>query len=61
MSHLEECEAWLRGERSTVNWIEGNVNVAQADAAYTQQAYYVVKAFAEGLVDNVTTHQEPTP
>lgn len=56
----EEALAWLQGERSMTNDLMGLepgddrqrtlVFIQQADAALTQQAYYVVKAHAEGLV-----------
>lgn len=54
----EEALAWLRGERSMVNIIqttgEGNgpwlIQTAEADAALTQQAYWIVKAHNEGLL-----------
>lgn len=55
MSYAEAL-AWLKGERSTSNYIPQDpidtwsVRIAQADAALTQQAYYVVKAHKEGLV-----------
>lgn len=56
--NLEEAKAWLRGERSTVNIIQSNadtngpwiVQTAQADAAITQQAYWIVKAHVDGLL-----------
>jgi hypothetical protein len=54
---FEEALAWLRGERSLTNIIppepereSWNVRIAQADAAMTQQAYWIVKAWREGLV-----------
>lgn len=56
--NLEEAKSWLRGERSMTNIIQSNadtngpwiVQTAQADAAMTEQAYWIVKAHAEGLL-----------
>lgn len=50
MMDYEEAQGWLRGERSTVNWIDDPVSVAQADAALTQQAYWVARAHRERLI-----------
>ncbi len=53
--HYDEAIAWLRGERSMTNIIPQDpfdswqVRVAEADAAMTQQAYWIVKAHKEGL------------
>lgn len=47
---LEEAEAWLRGERSTVNYAGGDSpqdsqeRATRMDAAMTEQAYWVVRA-----------------
>lgn len=57
MSHAEAL-AWLNGERSMCNIIQSNadtngpwiVQTAQADAAMTEQAYWIAKAHAEGIV-----------
>ena len=52
----EEAMEWLRGERSTTNIIPQDpfetwqVRIAQADAAMTQQAYFIVQAHMERLV-----------
>ena len=53
----DEALAWLRGERSTINMTHAE-NPAQEweiahrqDAAATEQAYWVVRAHKEGLVD----------
>ncbi len=55
MDH-DEAMAWLSGERSMTNlilqdpretWI---VRIAEADAAMTQQAYWIAKAHHKGLV-----------
>lgn len=58
--NLEEAKSWLCGERSMSNMIQSNsemngnglwiVQTAQADAAMTEQAYWIVKAHAEGLI-----------
>lgn len=51
----EEALAWLRGERSVINYRkvggepESDVRVAQEDAALTEQAYWIAKARSEGL------------
>jgi hypothetical protein len=57
--NLEEALAWLRGTRSTCNIIQRTtdtngqwlVQTAQADAALTEQAYWIVRAHAEGLIE----------
>ena len=55
---LEEAKAWLRGERSTTNYMPQdpfdtwNVRINQADAACTEQAYWIAKAHKEGLVSD---------
>ena len=54
----DEAIAWLRGERSMINTIQGDsdnnrswlVATARADAAMTEQAYWIVKACAEGIL-----------
>lgn len=52
----EEALLWLRGERSMTNNITCDpldtwqVRIAQADAAMTQQAYWVAKAHHESLL-----------
>lgn len=52
----KEAREWLLGERSTANivpqgpfetWV---VRIAEADAAMMQQAYWILKAHAEGLM-----------
>lgn len=56
--NYEEAIEWLKGKRSTTNIIlehpieTWNVRIAQADAAKTMQAYYIVKAHKEELVKN---------
>lgn len=53
---LEEAQEWLAGKRSMVNIVPEFPNetwherIAAADAAMTQQAYWVVKAHSENLV-----------
>ena len=48
--NFEEAMEWLRGNRSMTNLIPQDpfetwqVRIAQADAAMTQQAYWVVEA-----------------
>jgi len=54
--NYEEALAWLRGERSMTNVIPQDpletwmVRIAQADAAMTQQAYWIVKTHEERLI-----------
>ena len=53
---LDEALAWLRGERSLTNIVPQHphetwlVRIAEADAAATQQAYWIARAHAEGLL-----------
>ena len=53
--NYDEALAWLRGERSMTNNIPSDdletfaLRVAQADAACTLQAYFIVKAHKEGF------------
>ena len=55
MSYDEAVE-WLRGNRSMTNNIEQEpfetwqVRIAEADAAMTQQAYWIVKAHKDEIV-----------
>jgi hypothetical protein len=55
MNHEEALE-WLIGIRSMTNMIPQEpretwlVRIAQADAAMTKQAYWIVKAHADGLL-----------
>jgi hypothetical protein len=52
----DEALAWLKGERSMTNiipqepWETWQLRILQADAAATQQAYWVIKAWHEGLI-----------
>ncbi len=54
--NYEEASAWLKGERSMTNLIPQEpfetwqVRIAEADAAMTQQAYWIVKAHKEALL-----------
>ncbi len=53
----EEALEWLRGERSMVNSIYPSgteAEVAKADAYMVMQAYYVAKAWSEGLFNPLT-------
>ncbi len=61
--NLEEALAWLRGERSSWNSMSTTVTLpgahtisAQVDAANTEQAYWIVRAHKEGLVE-VNSHE----
>jgi len=55
MSYQEAVE-WLTGKRSMTNIIPQDpfetwqVRIAEADAAMTQQAYWIVRAHKENLV-----------
>ena len=52
----EEAKEWLKGNRSMCNSIGSSdpdkwqVLIAQADAAMMEQAYWVLKAYKEGLM-----------
>lgn len=56
---IEEAKEWLRGDRSMANFFRSldvtpqarEAYLAVADAAMTQQAYWMVKAEQEGLID----------
>lgn len=56
---LIEAQEWLRGERSMANeyrsapgeWVDRESALARADAAMTEQAYWIVRAHREGLVN----------
>ena len=53
----DEAIGWLKGERSMTNTIPQDpfetwqVRVAKADAAMTQQAYWIAKAYKEDLLN----------
>ena len=52
----KEALSWLKGERSMTNIVPSQpietwqVRIAEADAAMTQQAYWIVKAHVDGLL-----------
>ena len=54
--YYKEAKEWLYGERSMTNIIPREpfetweVRTAKADAAMVQQAYWVVKAYHDGLL-----------
>jgi len=54
---LEEAREWLNGSRSMCNLVAQHpfeswqVRIAQADAAMVKQAYWIVRAHKEGLVE----------
>lgn len=56
----EEAQEWLKGNRSMCNIIPSNdfetwqVRIVQADAAMMEQAYWVLKAHKEGLINEPT-------
>ncbi len=56
--NLKEAQEWLVGNRSTVNSVPQDpyetweVRIAQADAARTQQAYWIVRAHNETYDEN---------
>lgn len=60
-----EAVAWLNGERSMTNTIPQEphetweVRIAEADAAMTQQAYWIARAHSEGILLGETTTPEP--
>lgn len=58
---IDEARAWLRGERSLTNIVPEHPietwqsRVAEADAALTQQAYWIAKANSDGVLPEATT------
>ena len=56
MDHKEALD-WLRGDRSVTNIVPQHphetwvIRIAQADAALVQQAYWIVRAYRERLLD----------
>lgn len=64
---LVEAEEWLRGERSGANFFrstaaephEREAALARADAAMTEQAYWIVRAHREGLVAERRAEEAP--
>lgn len=57
--NVEEAKAWIRGDRSTWNQHanqapnqgENFANCARDDAAMIEQAYWVLRAHREGLME----------
>jgi hypothetical protein len=53
---IMEAKEWLAGKCSMTNIIPQEpletweIRICQADAAMTQQAYWIVKAHSEGLI-----------
>ena len=51
----EEALEWLKGNRSTINVVPQlpletwQARIAEADAAFSQQAYWIARAHKEGL------------
>ena len=58
---LEEAIEWLKGNRSMCNLVPQDPfdtwqeRIARADAALTEQAYWIVKAHKEGLIEEETS------
>ena len=54
---IEEAREWLKGNRSTVNTVPQDplatweVRINAADASMIKQAYYILKAHAEELLE----------
>ncbi len=61
--NYEEALAWLRGERSTLNYTQAptpedsRINSAKQDASMTEQAYWIVRAHNEGLIRRADSHE----
>ena len=57
----QEAIAWLNGERSACNYVPQDpietwqTRIAEADAAMTQQAYWMAKAHSEGRMKWIPT------
>lgn len=55
---INEAKEWLKGNRSMCNCLSssdpdlGQVRTAQIDAAMMEQAYWVLRASKEGLIEN---------
>lgn len=55
----DEALEWLKGNRSMINVIPQHplgtwdLRIAEIDAVMIQQAYFITKAYAEGLVEEV--------
>ena len=60
----EEAVEWLQGKRSMTNIISQEpfetweVRIAEADAAMTQQAYWIVKAHKEEIKEQIVQAEE---
>ena len=58
---FSEAIEWLSGKRSMTNIVPQDpfgtwqARIAEADAAMTHQAYWIVKAHREGLLENSST------
>jgi len=54
--NYEEALEWLAGKRSMCNSFgsddESHARLAEADAGCTQQAYWIIKSYKEGLIQN---------
>ena len=55
--NYDEALEWLKGKRSMINLVpyddqNWQIRIAQADAAMIQQAYWVVRAHREGLLED---------
>jgi len=54
---IEEAREWVKGNRSTTNTIPQEplstweVRILDADASMIKQAYYTLKAYKEGLME----------
>lgn len=69
--NIQEAHAWLRGERSWTNYfpvtenymdqIQKQIAIAQCDAAYTMQAYYIAKANKEKLLEEIDVYTTTAP
>ena len=58
----EEAIEWLEGKRSKCNSFgsddESHARLAEADAGCTQQAYWIIKSYKEGLIKPQITIEE---
>ena len=46
----KEAVEWLKGKRSMCNTVLDNTECAEVDASMMKQAYWMVKAYKEGLI-----------
>lgn len=64
---INEAKQWLRGDRSLRSEVAQfpfetlPARIAEADAAMTQQAYWIAKAHAEGIVEASKEHANEAP